>query len=193
MVVRCGDKVNAAVDYDVGVLSRRDEREVDLRVVVGKVFVGEDALEVCNGEIVILKILDGVRERIGVVPVYDPGVPRGMLGVVRVRPKRAVADDGERVGLGRRGRCRSRFRCRRRGWRGRCVERRDYRCGAITGAALCTGISGESSRSFMVMTSMPHSSRKQISLSIFFILKPRKEAYIYGRAQGNYVPKAGFL
>lgn len=73
MVVRCGDKVNAAVDYDVGVLSRRDEREVDLRVVVGKVFVGEDALEVCNGEIVILKILDGVRERIGVVPVYDPG------------------------------------------------------------------------------------------------------------------------
>ncbi len=77
MVVRCGDKVNAAVDYDVGILGRRDEREVDLRVVVGKVLVGEDALEIRDGEIVILKILDGVRERIVIVAVYDPSIARG--------------------------------------------------------------------------------------------------------------------
>ena len=131
MVVRRGDEINAAVDYDIGVLGRCDEREVDLSVVVCKVLVGEDALKVCDGEIVILKILDGVRERIGVIPVDNAGVACGMLGIVRVRPESAVANDGERIGL-RRGSRRGRwFRSRRRGRRRRYVERRNDGLGAL--------------------------------------------------------------
>ena len=108
VVVGGGHEVDPGGVEDLCILGRREEGEVDLRIVVGQAFVRERALAVGDRELVVRVEGERVVGGVGVVPCHHALEARRMLGVVGVGPERAVAQQGDdklllRLGRGLRG------------------------------------------------------------------------------------------
>ena len=112
VVVGGGHKVHAALGQDVGIIAAGDKIEHGHGVIVGQVPVGEGALQVGDGEFIAFKILHGVGERIGKIPVHLVD----KVGGVGAGAQSAVANGGKgeilrfRLRLGNRLRRGLRFR-----------------------------------------------------------------------------------